>query len=341
MVREKESRGRWDDPEALKQVTITEAVTTFLQAIAPNNTAKAKSTTRKIRVLFQGVDPDWALKADKAERRYSSGLMDFCRDKGLTVVSQLTLPVLTDYTAEWTCGALHRRKRLQLLSRFFQFSMAAGWCEGNPAKELQRLERGRTKADRVKPTMPFDGATLPEPGAEWKALLDEVRKHPKLLAITLLMRYAGLRISDAACFNQSRILADGSIFLYTHKTTEPVTIPMHPELKEALGQIVPNASGYYFWTGESAVMTAADNWRVRFQKAFVRACIQNGHPHRLRDTFAVDLLLRGVSIDQVSLLLGHSSIKVTEQHYLAFVKARRKQLSEAVLLAWGQRRAEP
>src|SRR5215472_4287797 len=139
-----------------------------------------------------------------------------------------------------------------------------------------------------------------------------------------------------ACFNQSRILADGSIFLYTHKTTEPVTIPMHPELKEALGQITPNAFGYYFWSGESAVMTAADNWRVRFQKAFARACIQNGHPHRLRDTFAVDLLLRGVSIDQVSLLLGHSSIKVTEQHYLAFVKARRKQLSEAVMLAWGQ-----
>ena len=33
-----------------------------------------------------------------------------------------------------------------------------------------------------------------------------------------------------------------------------------------------------------------------------------------RDTFAVELLLAGVPIDQVSLLLGHSSVKVTEKH---------------------------
>jgi integrase len=40
-----------------------------------------------------------------------------------------------------------------------------------------------------------------------------------------------------------------------------------------------------------------------------------------RDTFAVELLLSGVPIDQVSLLLGHSSVKVTEKHYAPFVKA--------------------
>jgi len=37
-----------------------------------------------------------------------------------------------------------------------------------------------------------------------------------------------------------------------------------------------------------------------------------------RDTFAVELLLSGVPIDQVSLLPGHSSVKVTEKHYVPF-----------------------
>jgi len=46
----------------------------------------------------------------------------------------------------------------------------------------------------------------------------------------------------------------------------------------------------------------------------------------LRDTFAVQLLLAGVPLDQVSLLLGHSSIKITEKHYAPFVKARQQQL---------------
>ena len=53
-----------------------------------------------------------------------------------------------------------------------------------------------------------------------------------------------------------------------------------------------------------------------------------------RDTFAVELLLAGVPIDQVSLLLGHSSVKITERHYAPFCKARQEQLTAAVKLAW-------
>ena len=58
------------------------------------------------------------------------------------------------------------------------------------------------------------------------------------------------------------------------------------------------------------------------------------HPHMFRDTFAVELLLSGVPIDQVSLLLGHSSVKVTEKHYAPFVKARQEQLENSVKLSW-------
>jgi integrase len=55
-----------------------------------------------------------------------------------------------------------------------------------------------------------------------------------------------------------------------------------------------------------------------------------------RDTFAVELLLAGVPIDQVSLLLGHSSVKVTEKHYAPFVKARQAQLAQSARMAWDQ-----
>ncbi len=53
-----------------------------------------------------------------------------------------------------------------------------------------------------------------------------------------------------------------------------------------------------------------------------------------RDTFAVELLLAGVPLDQVSLLLGHSSVKITERHYAPFCKARQEQLAASVKLAW-------
>jgi site-specific recombinase XerD len=326
LVREKESRGAWDDSEVNPQILMADAVNTFLQVIAPDNGGKAKSTTRKIRALFLGANPEWT---NKSKRPVSEGLLEFCRNQGFTVLSQLTLPVVTHYAAGWKCGPLHRSKRIQLLRRFFRFSMASGWCDKNPAMELEHV-----KATRAQPTLPFDGDTLPEPGPQWKAILEQVRPYPKLLAMTLLMRYAGLRISDAACFHRSRVLPDRSIFLYTHKTGEAVIVPMHPELEQALGQITANSAGYYFWSGESEVTTATDNWRRRFAQAFQRAGIDGAHPHRFRDTFAVDLLLRGVAIDQVSALLGHSAVKITEQHYLAFVAARRKQIAEAVRRAW-------
>lgn len=335
LVREKESRGSWDDPEANRNVLIADAVNSFLQVIAPKNSGKAKSTTRKIHVLFLGANAEWAAKS---ERAISAGLLEFCRAKGLKVVAQLTVPVISEFAASWKCGPLHRSKRIQLLRRFFRFTIASGWCEKNPAMEL---EHAKVKAIRAKPTLPFDGDTLPEAGPEWKAILEQVRPYPKLLAVTLLMRFAGLRISDAACFQQSRIRRDGTIFLYAHKTGESVVVPLHPDLEQALAQIAPNSAGYYFWSGESAVTTATDNWRRRFAQAFKRAGIQRGHPHRFRDTFAVDLLLRGVPIDQVSALLGHSAVKVTEQSYLAFVAARRKQITEAVRRAWANGTAHP
>jgi len=44
----------------------------------------------------------------------------------------------------------------------------------------------------------------------------------------------------------------------------------------------------------------------------------------------VDLLLNGAKLQDVSLLLGHSSIKITEKHYAPFVRERQDHLIEEV-----------
>ena len=62
--------------------------------------------------------------------------------------------------------------------------------------------------------------------------------------------------------------------------------------------------------------------------------IPDRHAHRFRDTFAVDLLMGGVPMERVSILLGHSSIKVTEKHYSPWVRARQEQLEADVRRTW-------
>jgi hypothetical protein len=60
------------------------------------------------------------------------------------------------------------------------------------------------------------------------------------------------------------------------------------------------------------------------------AGVGNGHAHRWRDTFAVELLLARVPISDVSVLLGHQTVKVTEKHYNPWVIARQEQLEATV-----------
>lgn len=63
--------------------------------------------------------------------------------------------------------------------------------------------------------------------------------------------------------------------------------------------------------------------------------VARGHCHRFRDTFSVGLLQSGVPIDRVSILLGHSSVRITERHYAAWTASRQEQIEADLRRAWG------
>lgn len=90
----------------------------------------------------------------------------------------------------------------------------------------------------------------------------------------------------------------------------------------------------FFWSGNGDPQSVVKGYGRSFRKLFRIADVRNadGTPkpcrsHMFRDTFAVELLLAGVPIDQVSVLLGHHSVKMTEKYYLPWVKARQDQLT--------------
>ena len=56
-----------------------------------------------------------------------------------------------------------------------------------------------------------------------------------------------------------------------------------------------------------------------------RAGVLEVHPHRFRDTFAVDLLLRGASPYDVAKMLG-DTIETVEKHYMPFVRELRDRV---------------
>ena len=86
-----------------------------------------------------------------------------------------------------------------------------------------------------------------------------------------------------------------------------------------------------FWYGAGSDPTPlAQAVYERMQNIGERAGIAHCRPHRLRDTFAVRTLLRGMQLEDVSRLLGHASVKVTETYYAKWIGSRKRRLERLV-----------
>jgi integrase len=151
------------------------------------------------------------------------------------------------------------------------------------------------------------------------------------LVVQDLMRHSGLRLGDACTLARDRI-KDGVLQLRTEKGGTVVRLPLHPDVLAALGKI-PKVGNYCFWTGKSKRRTVTNLWQSLFLSMFKRAGIA-GHSHQLRHTFAVSLLTKGVSMENLSVLLAHKNIRITQKTYSAFTPARRDALEQAVRSVW-------
>jgi integrase len=158
----------------------------------------------------------------------------------------------------------------------------------------------------------------------------------RLKALTLLMRYSGLRIGDVVTCARDRLVGS-KLFLYQAKTGTPVYCPLPPVVVDALKNVKGPNPKYFFWTGNGKAKSAVADAQRSFRKLFELAEVQ-GHPHMFRDTFAVELLKRGVSLEIVSMLLGHASIRVTEKHYKPWVKTLQDKLETDAMKGWLQPR---
>src|SRR6266478_6008086 len=268
------------------------------------------ATLYKYRLLFRQLD-------------------GFAETFKLQFLKQLDLDTLATFRATWTEGPRTSLKKLERLRAFMRFAEKRKWIDDNPATEL--------KAPRVpnKPTMPFTREemirilTALEPYGKSAG----VRNAQRLRAFVLLLRYSGLRIGDAVQLDVNR-LQKTKLLLHTEKTGVPVYCVLPDMVVKALDAAPHSSARYFFWTGKSTVRSAKGKWQRRLQRLFELAGVPTGHAHRLRDTFAVELLLASVPLDRVSVLLGHSTIRITERHYAPWTRSRQEQIEADLKAAW-------
>jgi integrase/recombinase XerD len=313
-------------PPAQKRprVSIKKAVEAYLADAVSRNVAEA--TLDKLTTIFEKQFLAWT------------------QAQGAEYIDEIELDALLNFRSTWLDGALAKQKKQSRVIGFFWACVRRRYLIENPALGL-----GRIKVVHI-PTDYF-------PPDEFQRILDATNVYgdprggyipientrTRLRTLTLLMRWSGLRIRDAILLERHRLHED-SLLLYQAKTGTPVYVPLPSYVVQALETLPPGPKPnprYFFWSGNGKPKSAVADWQRAYRRLFELVDIRRPdgqlkrcHPHMFRDTFAVEMLLAGVPIDQVSLLLGHASVKITEKSYAPFVKARQIQLQESVRNAW-------
>ena len=215
------------------------------------------------------------------------------------------------------------------LNHFLKFAYNAGWIDRQP---------------KLSPIKVDEPETEPLTDDEFTRLLKAAVG--KIRALILLMRWSGLAIRDASTLKSTDLVeSDGTyrIIRPRTKTKTPLYIPIPPEVAAELITVTNGNPVYVFWNRQAATSSEyrhAGYMGECVKEVFDAAGIQSeGHmvSHRLRATFAVDLLKKGVPLEHVSKLLGHKSVVTTERHYARWVKARQDLLDSVVSDSWKKR----
>ena len=279
--------------------------------------------------------------------RYKVTLRDFgafLQERKIILLQEITKP-LTESFKVWKMERINGKKFSRggaglaldaaILHRAFSFAVESEWVTKNPV----RME-GRPGENPRRGAQPFE-----------KDELSKLRQHAgdDLLAF-LLLRHTGLRGGDAVTLTWQEVRFDsGKIERVTRKRGKKVIVPIHPELLHVLewerDRRNPQPTDLVLLNpGKRALGTPLSRPRLyeRMLALGKRAGVPNAHPHRFRDTRAVDLLLCGAGVYDVAKALG-DTVETIERHYAPFIpelQERLRKIQESPNGLEGDRKAD-
>jgi site-specific recombinase XerD len=282
---------------------------------------------------------------DKTEGAYQfqlQRLRDYCSGRGAIYMRDLSIDLLEDFKVYGLPKEMANTSRAQITAKvrcFLRVAFRRGWTQ-------------TPLAEGVTPHTAPPEQKEPYTDEEVNKILDEALKlnggregyasAPQTFRLLLeLMLETGMRVSDAIRFNLA-VLQRGKSGLWIYgyvqrkrqRTKQPVQVEafISDRLKTAIDGCKWLSPDMPFWYGTAAGRGYKLGYQVYdlMQTIGKRCGVADCRPHRLRDTFAVRALLRGVSLEDVSRLLGHSSVKVTELYYAKWVASRKRRLESIV-----------
>jgi integrase len=248
----------------------------------------------------------------------------FLEERNTGLLRDINKPLIEDFKV-WRLERIKRRKHsrngaglvldVAILHRLFAVAVENEMIVKNPV----RME-GRPGENPHTGAQPFTASDL-----------SNLREHAaeNLLAF-LLLRWTGLRGSDAVRLTWDEVHFDRKeIERVTQKRKKRVIVPIHSELLYMLEaereQRRPSASHRVLVNPGTGKPLTRPRLYQRMLALGRNAGVSHAHPHRFRDTLAVDMLARGASPYDVAKVLG-DTIETVEKHYMPFVRELRERV---------------
>lgn len=314
----------------------------------------AEEAAKKAKLKAHAIEPSlkqWSArftgdgKAAATKQSYvyfTQFLTEWAASQGFSALSDITPAALDAWVTSWNGSPHTRANRLSRLRSFFKWASDLRLIESNPAAVLLSI-----KAENEEETQPLTKE-------QFKQLLEATYKYDAdrrsdkdkfgadLRAVLLVMRWTGVRLSDALMLRRSGVVGD-RLKMDIQKTGDKIDRVVPSVVIDALAAVPVRKRMHpdqFFWSRECDHRTLAGMWtpRIRLLNQYLNFKNERGdamqfHSHMLRDTFAVELLIAGMPLENVSKLLCHSSVRITEQHYAPWVTARMQRLEDEMKAA--------
>ncbi len=249
---------------------------------------------------------------------------EFLQERKISELQDITKP-LTESFKVWKIDRINQKKHSRggtglvldaaILHRIFSFAVENEWILKNPV----RME-GRPGENPRRGAEPFTAEEL-----------SRLRSHAKDdLLVFLVLRWTGLRGGDVVTLSWGEVHFDRKeIERVTLKRRKKVILPLHGELFFALeadrDRRNPQPNDRVLLNPFTGTPLTRPRLYERMLALGKRANVPNAHPHRFRDTLAVDMLARGASPYDVAKMLG-DTIETIERHYTPFVRELRERV---------------
>jgi integrase len=336
--------GKRRKPQALIDPRTGIGVRDWAQAneIVRDMEAPAPQITPEVRVsIGEAVEHFVNLKRGKSVDtfRKNKGVLDrmkpFMEARGYVWVTEIKFPDLTDWCSTWTGAPRTKIRDLGIVTAFFKY---CNQCDFTPKNVGSGLFRAMGWKDHSLPRAPFEANELEQVWAVLPDFPDSYGRRGQPIArqvevFVLLMYYTGMDVSTTMRLPKSHVRGN-AILTYRAKNDAEIWSVVPEWVIQKLEAAPHDSAQYFFWSGEGKPHTRASKWFSRLRKLLDLAGLKHRTPHNFRHHFAVEHLLRGTPIEDVSRLLGHANIGVTMKSYAAWIPERQERLESHQQNVW-------